>query len=179
MVCEHARLYGSTDRSSVFGLYEKHQRSDRRSIRLTQFLVLTLCRRKVCPLSMQERRRYEKALKQAKAVFVDKSDDWMEKYLCEDILFAGYFKFGGRDYIKIPGLSAPDNSPKFDLKSIMLYSSRAGTTDLRCHWGLLACPLVAYGPKGLERIEPNMVPSPTDCELLKKWYKHGQTGRDG
>ncbi|KAF3033987.1 hypothetical protein E8E12_005307 [Didymella heteroderae] len=67
---------------------------------------------------------YQAAFKRAQAVYGTMSAAEIEKSLCEDVDFATQFNFMGSNYVKIPWPSENiDDSPVFDMDSIMLYAS--------------------------------------------------------
>lgn len=95
--------------------------------------------------------------------------------LCEEYEFAHRYNFDGSQFMIYTPLGIVDDSPDFDLNSIMLYPSD-GLANPACQNNPFRCPLLkwvedANGQKTeLAWIHHNTDPSVGDIEWVKKWY---------
>lgn len=122
---------------------------------------------------------YSNAVAKAKAAGPTLSDDQIYSSLCNDDRFAGNYGFLGSQYAKNHCGRIGDDSPKFDVDSIMMYPSWGFAEDEdACQKGKTKYPLLNYpqpeyqsgGEKIPEMIEDLEVPSAGDIAWLKQYY---------
>lgn len=122
---------------------------------------------------------YSNAVAKAKAAGPTLSDDQIYNSLCNDDRFADNYGFLGSQYAENHCGRIGDDSPKFDVDSIMMYPSWGFAEDEdACQKGKTKYPLLNYpqpeyqsgGEKIPEMIEDLEVPSAGDIAWLKQYY---------
>jgi len=117
---------------------------------------------------------YQEAMQRARVAHPTMQDDEIDQHLCEDNEFAHRFDFDGTEFTKSPWPT--DDSPAFDVNSIMLYDSTVFANRPQCPQDPKTCPLLKYDPPGqyetTSDIFTNHVPSDGDVAFIRRWYPH-------
>lgn len=167
------------NKHAVFGMVHEFTRNDRKSFPRPNVSALTTAGDDYVLYTCSNIQDYSDAVAKAKAAEPTLSDDQIHNSLCDNEDFAVKYGFLGFQCVKNQRGRIGDDSPKFDVDSIMMYPSWGFADDEdACGNDKMKCPLLKYPPSEYqfgdvripERIEDPEGPSAGDIAWLKQYY---------